>query len=105
MLHNKSTGLKPDVMSMESLVDWLEKKPSKETYEYCDHRGCLVAQYLTEQGYQNVFAYSMGSFSHGRIDEYNDAKFPKAFDDVAVVEPRTFGAALGRAKAKALEDA
>src|SRR5216684_5866085 len=62
MLHNKSTGLKPDVMSMESLVNWLEQQPAKAEYEYFDHRGCLVARYLNEHGYENVFAYSMGHF-------------------------------------------
>jgi hypothetical protein len=101
MLHNKSTGLKPDVMSTETLVDWLETKPANETYSYFEHRSCLVAQYLTDKGYDNVFAYSMGHFDHGGA---TDARFPMVFDDIAAAEPRTFGAALKRAK-KALEDA
>ena len=95
MLHNKSTGLKPDVMSMEGLVNWLEQQPASRKYEYYDHRNCLVAQYLKTSGHGNPFVYSMGRWQD---NDGIDRAFPLMFDDVAVNHPRTFGAALKRAK-------
>jgi hypothetical protein len=96
MLHNKSTGLKPDVMSMESLVNWLEQQPPEKTYNYYSNRNCLVAQYLKSNGHEDVLIFSMGHWQdHNDIDRL----FPIKFDDVAVAQPRTFGAALKRAKA------
>lgn len=96
MLHNKSTG-KPDVMAMESLVRWLETQPPRAAYNYFDHTNCLVAQYLMDNGYQQVFCYAMGNFTHSE-NMYRDNHYPMEFDDVAVHEPRTFGGALQRAK-------
>jgi len=96
MLHNKSTGLKPDVMSMEGLVNWLEQQPASRKYEYYDHRNCLVAQYLKAHGYEDPFVYSMGRWQDNKGMDWS---FPGEFDGIAADCPRTFGAALKRAKA------
>lgn len=96
MLHNKSTGLKPDIMSMDSLVNWLEQQPSQKEYSYFNHRNCLVAQYLKANGHENPFVYSMG---HYQDNMGIDRSFPMDFDGIAADQPRTFGAALKRAMA------
>ncbi len=96
MLHNKSTGLKTDVMSMENLVNWLEQQPAKAEYDYLDHRNCLVAQYLKANGHKDPFVYSCGHYQDNKGRDY---QLPMDFDDASVGYPRTFGAALKRAKA------
>jgi hypothetical protein len=96
MLHNKSTGLKPDVMSMEGLVNWLEQQPPRKEYTYESHRDCMVAQYLKSNGHEDPFVYSMG---HWQDNRGKNQPFPHEFDNVAVDHPRTFGGALKRAKA------
>jgi hypothetical protein len=105
MLYNKSTGQPvADVMSINSLVAWLEKKPAEGTYSYINGARCLIAQYLQENGFPEarVSAHTYRKHSGGE-----NQKLPKEFHEIAiggpntnnVIGPTTFGAALNRAKA------
>jgi hypothetical protein len=86
---------KPDVFSLESLIAWLEKQPAQETYCYSSNGDCLLAQYFTGMGFVGVHVGG-GDFDHeGAIN----VKFPAILGDVAYYHPRTFGAALSRARA------
>jgi hypothetical protein len=89
--------VKADPFSLESLIVWLEKQPAEKQYCYGDNGRCLLADYFTSVGYENV---SVGAcdFHHGPNLEMT-AKFSDDFSDIAVNRPWTFGAALERARA------
>jgi hypothetical protein len=100
MLFNKSTG-KPsadvkDIMSTESLVAWLETQPVDKTYEYSnDYRPCLQAQYFAAMGRPTRLLGNVRVVFEGESGGHD---IPHAFHLVAYSAPRTFGAALERAK-------
>jgi hypothetical protein len=87
---------KADPFALESLIAWLEKQPSQRAYDYDCNGHCLLAQYFTAAGFRGV---NMGTreFDHG--DHYeNEEKLPADWNRIAIDHPRTFGAALERAK-------
>lgn len=48
-----STGYvetKPDPFSLESLIAWLEKQPTEQTYSFISPSECLLAKYTTAHG-------------------------------------------------------
>lgn len=98
MLYNKSTG-KPvvhDVMSTESLVAWLETMPADGTYEYNNCKTpCLQAQYFEAMGTPTRL---LGNTTVMFLDGIRRGPIPTAFQVAAAEHPRTFGAALERAK-------
>lgn len=81
---------KPDVFSLESLIAWLEKQPADEVYDYMNcHGACLLDQYGA------AMAVPRNSATYRQLD--------RAFDGgggyfIACGHPRTFGAALTRAR-------
>lgn len=101
---------KPDVFSLESLIAWLEKQPAKVSYKYNCNGHCMLAQYFACAGFKNVHMWTHG-FWHGdfkcpgnlgqeeAIASGRITRFPEAFNEVAVCDPPTFGAALTRARA------
>ncbi len=95
MLYDPKWEKPADIMTTTALIAWLEKQPEDAPYCYLAHGRCLVAQYLAASGYEDVNVFSHGTFNHsgGR-----DASYPIAFDEIALKIPRTFGAALRRAK-------
>jgi hypothetical protein len=96
-------------LTLASLIGWLERQAPEATYCYENNGHCLLGQYLTEQGYENVHVFTIG-FVHGsnewsRSDGLTDAiqanvltYFPSVFDTVSCGRPRTFGAVLNRAR-------
>jgi hypothetical protein len=82
MLYNP----KWDLMSLESLIAWLEQQPADGTYQWEYPNLCL-----------------MGCYLKSRTDDF--ASFRNRYPDmphyreIAAQEPWTFGAALERAKA------
>ena len=86
-----------DPLKIANLIAWLETMPADTEYEYASNRDCLLAQFLKACGCTDV---TCGSFS---ID-YNglqDEPLPVGWWRIALGRPRTFGAALERAKALA----
>lgn len=98
MLYDKrwdKTETKPDVFSLENLIVWLEKQPADKVYCYADNGNCLLGQYFIAHGHTDV---AVG----GETVWLGDAKshtLPDSFRKLAVYWPRTFGAALKRARA------
>jgi hypothetical protein len=86
---------KADPFSLASLIAWLEQQPAAEMYCYRENGDCLLAQYFIAHGYCNV---NMGPlvFFHGPKNE--KANVPRQFNDIAVGDPHTYGAALERAR-------
>jgi len=97
MLYDKrwDKDVKADPFSLESLIAWLEKQPADKTYCYMDNGYCLLSQYFTYSGFQNVDVGGW-DFTHGPKQER--VSFSNAFENVAVEQPWTFGAALDRAR-------
>ena len=83
MLYNP----KWDLMSLESLIAWLEQQPADGTYDWQYPERCLIACYLTGK--------------LGTLPEYSVSLYQSMphYHAVAAQEPWTFGAALERAKA------
>lgn len=98
MLFNKSTG-KPDILSLDSLIAWLEQQPADETYPYSESRGCVLAQYFTAMGLEKVTVMPY-RYMAGRFD-YTRKTLPEGWEGIASGFPSgswTFGAALKRAR-------
>jgi hypothetical protein len=104
MLHTK-----PEDLTIESVVKWLEKQPSNRAYDYRNAYGCLAQQYnksigreypvlqLAKQLRADGLPLIMGEV------EYRLSPFDKKLENIAKQQPRTFGAALERAKQMELE--
>lgn len=89
MLHNPKWDAPPkvDPLTLTALIAWLEQQPAKRSYCYINELGCLAYQY---------------NKSIGRKYVTRETREPKRFDytleNIASVEPYTFGAALERAR-------
>lgn len=83
MLYDKRWE-KTDPLSLDSLIAWLEKQPPQTEYDYLDRCNCLLGQYL------------------GR-PVHLDEEIAITNDDMDILQgyPRTFGAALKRARSAA----
>ena len=83
MLHNP----KWDLISLESLIAWLEQQPADGTYDWTKPDECLIACYLTSK--------------LGILPEYSVSLYQSMphYHEIAAYEPYTFGAALERARA------
>lgn len=99
MLYNKAwdkTEIKADPFALDSLIAWLEKQPADGIYCYTDHGRCLLGQYFSAMGYEKPYIYSDGLFEHGESAIRH--RYPGGFNTIALESPRTFGAALERAR-------
>jgi len=98
------TETKADPFSLDSLIAWLETKAPNEQYDYGCNGHCLLAQYLTHLGHEQVRIGGWGRFSTSTTS----GVFPEVFWRAACGSPSfgeggckwrwTFGAALGRAR-------
>ena len=96
MLYDKrwdKPEIKADPFTLESLVAWLEKMPKNGTYCYAHSGYCLFAKYFKAMGKPRV---SVGNSTVSFDGEF--LKLPEPFFKIAIGRPRTFGAALERAK-------
>ncbi len=81
--------IKADPFMLSSLIAWLKRQPAHERYKFANCEGqCLFSQYLR---------WALGShrFGDGSYAEFC-CHVPQA---IAAGWPRTFGAALARARA------
>jgi hypothetical protein len=101
MLYNPKWETKPDVFSLQGLIAWLEKQPADKEYCYTSNGHCLIAQYLTHHGYQNVYVRGCGIwYANGASGHLPD--MARIANPIAMVHPNessTFGGALERAYA------
>jgi hypothetical protein len=94
-------GTKPEVkadpLSLDSLIAWLEKQPADMEYDYLCNGHCLLGEYFR---HVNPAFYSVGPYqAHFREgNTFTDWDVPRTWDRLAVEHPRTFGAALKRAR-------
>lgn len=93
----EKTETKADPLSLTSLIAWLEKQPTAKAYCYQDNGACLLGQYFTAHGLVDVNVGGL-TFNHGRYPNRPSIPLPETFRAVARGNPRTFGAALERAR-------
>ena len=93
----KQAETKADPLTLPALIAWLEQQPSEATYCYYSTGHCLIAQYLQAAG----LAKSVGGHSFTPLGGGPRQNIPENFSDIAWDSPRTFGAALNRARAAA----
>lgn len=98
MLYNKNWDAKTvtsDPFTLESLIAWLEKQPADQGYEWhnCDG-GCLIGLYGAYHGFS---WRQMIDCPGGDPENTPYAKLTPG--GLAAAHPRTFGAALIRARA------
>jgi len=85
MLYNRDWDkiAKPDI-TIENLIAWLEKQPCEKGYNYWSPNDCLLDQWIK---------------SIGAVVEYTDIFTIPIRSCILVPRPRTYGAALARARA------
>jgi hypothetical protein len=95
MLYDPKWGVevKADPFSLDNLIAWLEKQPAKKTYCFMDSGACLLGQYYIAMGCEKVVIGGMSVTLDGHWQE-----MPDDFSDIPAEYPRTFGAALKRAR-------
>lgn len=99
---NWEVKTKADPFTLTSLIGWLEKQPLNKSYGYFNLRHCVMAEYFRAQGYRWVLMGG-GEFNHGFLWILRK-RLPDTFIKIAVRWPRTYGAALERAREFAAGD-
>ena len=99
MLFDPKWETKTDPLSLEALIEWLEKQPQDKTYCYTEDGRCLAAQYNQHIGRQYTSAGEIASEEHPP----SDASFDSILESIAIGTGDgfidwTFGAALSRAR-------
>lgn len=85
---------KADPFALNTLISWLETKTG--AYHYGSNENCLIAQYFRAQGVPFKSISGWNNYSvHGQIQYM---QYPMDFSKIASALPRTFPAALARAK-------
>lgn len=92
MLYDTRWDAKTDPLTLDSLIAWLETMPARKKYDFNNCEGaCLMGQYMAHVGMEwNNSNYAMACQKISGI--------PSSFM-IGAIYPRTFGAALKRAKA------
>jgi hypothetical protein len=87
-----------DPFSLPALIAWMKTKPADEVYCYEDNGDCLIGQYLQYIGIKEVRIG--GSYWRDNALYPTDVRhpLPDGWNNIAVTQPRTFGAALQRAE-------
>jgi hypothetical protein len=85
-----------DPLTVVELVAWLERRPADKPYCYTDVGHCLLAQYFSSLGYTEI---NLNPYWFWRGPNMEKVEYPPIFNEIALGETRTFGAALGRARA------
>jgi hypothetical protein len=85
-----------ELLKIENLIAWLETKDPTVAYSYMEPTSCLLAQYIRASGYPDAHC---GGYWLGLSTGSADILIPEGLKDIAWEWPRTFGAALKRAKA------
>jgi hypothetical protein len=86
---------RPIRTALLGLIVWLENQPADKIYCYEDSGRCLAAQYRAAIG--EKYIPPGADLSILRLPK-SEWPFTDILEDVAVKKPRTFGAALKRAR-------
>lgn len=89
--------MKP-IISVEGLVDWLEKQPGETTYQYTDTRDCLLFRYIKSTG-RPISSMGAISWREKGLFFMKDYSLPAKLNSISIDGESTYSAALARAKA------
>jgi hypothetical protein len=84
-----------DPLKIGTLIEWLQNRNPQEPYCFLDSGHCLFAQYFSAHGFTNI---DMGGWTIHHGMPRQKTPLPEYWDDIACNFPRTFGAALQRAR-------
>lgn len=88
--------IKADPLTLAGLIEWLEKQPAAEAYDYDDCSGkCLYGLYMAHHGFTWAASGACGK-SESTLERSRFCDL--VYAEVAAAEPWTFGAALDRAR-------
>jgi hypothetical protein len=99
MFHDHGvTSTKPiELLGLSDLVAWLETQDKNTRYTYTDNKDCLLARFYRAHGAEDVWVGSLTLLPDG-LSSRRELVIPHDVGLVASDKPRTFGAALKRAK-------
>lgn len=103
----EQTEVRADPFALSTLVAWLEARDPAQSYDYGWGDTCILAQYFSAQGFENPFL-SNDSMRYGLRSDRHGCALPAGFNDIANAPrwdeyPLTFGGALRRARASAVQ--
>jgi len=88
---------KADAFKLPTLIAWLETKPPDMAYDYmCTTGQCLMGQYFS--AVHSPVAGNGGDYVRFKSNPSKDVPISLSFRKVVSRHPRTFGAALKRAR-------
>ena len=94
--------MNPKHLTLQNMIAWLKKQDPKKEYSYISPGNCMLAQYFTAMGYENVTVncYEIRYTVNGKGKKTPN---PTSFEEIAVrydsvLYRRTFGGALKRAE-------
>lgn len=95
----KRAATKVPALSLAGLIQWLETQNPNTHYPYSNIHDCLLSRYFRARGYRWAYC-GVGGFNYSWffLPPLFRASYPSVMDDVAVSSPRTYGAALERAR-------
>lgn len=97
MLYDPKWEVKANPLSVAAFVEWLDKKPAQETYDYYKFESCALGQWVKSLDPGAIDRDLEGdSYTYrvnGKIVNLRDP-----FRDIVAYHPWTFGAALERAR-------
>jgi hypothetical protein len=97
MLHNPSWNKSKNILSVNSLIQWLETKPPDGRYSYISIKDCMLCAYFRDMGLERVIVdpFWVGH-SGGEVFE-----LPQSLDNISRGSGQydwSFGGALERAR-------
>jgi len=85
------------VFSIHGLIAWLETQDPETEYLYVSSQTCLLTKYFRSRGIKRKGVYRYGPLIVYSLNEDEHVNAPQ-WDKIAIGHPRTYGAALARAK-------
>lgn len=87
----------PAPLTLPKLINWLERQPAAQEYNYVCPQSCLISSFLRAHGYP--YAIVNSTFWRPRLlSQQQLSPLPPDIKRVAKEYPRTYSAALARAR-------
>jgi hypothetical protein len=96
MLYNPSWNRFKDILSVNSLIQWLETQPPDGRYSYINEKDCMLCRYFRDMGLEKVI---VDPFRVGHSG--GEFELPQSLDKISMGSGQydwSFGGALERAR-------
>jgi hypothetical protein len=100
MLYDPKWEVKADPFSLPHFIAWLERQPPERMYDFHNCTGgCLIGQYIASfPDGQYIASFPRVGYVVACLRLFGTDSLGKPNQDIAYEYPRTFGAALERAR-------